>query len=97
MALIRVKIFVHTGAFIRVHMIMKSHEKSWNLRKHFPDLEKSWILGKMAEVMEFHFWPRSFVLFANWKHFPCHRAKICPNEKAEFSAFLNHGHRKVLE
>ena len=52
---------------------------------------------KMAEVMEFHFWPRSFVLFANWKHFPCHRAKICPNEKAEFSAFLNHGHRKVLE
>ena len=28
------------------------HEKSWNLKMHFPGLEKSWILGKMAEVME---------------------------------------------
>ena len=36
------------------------HEKSWNLKMHLPGLEKSWILGKMAEVMEkpvmeFHF------------------------------------------
>ena len=37
---------------IRVHTVMKSHEKSWNLKMHFPGLEKSWILGKMAEVME---------------------------------------------
>ena len=36
----------------RVHTVMKSHEKSWNLKIHFPGLEKSWILGKMAEVME---------------------------------------------
>ena len=28
------------------------HEKSWNLKMHFPGLEKSWILGKMVEVME---------------------------------------------
>ena len=36
----------------RVHTVMKSHEKSWNLKMHFPGLEKSWNLGKMAEVME---------------------------------------------
>ena len=36
----------------RVHTVMKSHEKSWNLKMHFPGLEKSWILGKIAEVME---------------------------------------------
>ena len=28
------------------------HEKSWNLKMHFPGLEKSWNLGKMDEVME---------------------------------------------
>ena len=28
------------------------HEKSWNLKMHFPDLEKLWISGKIAEVME---------------------------------------------
>ena len=28
------------------------HEKSGNLKMHFPGREKSWILGKMAEVME---------------------------------------------
>ena len=33
-------------------MVMKSHEKSWNLKMHFPGLEKSRVLGKMAEVME---------------------------------------------
>ena len=36
----------------RVHTVMKSHGKSWNLKIHFPGLEKSWILGKMAKVME---------------------------------------------
>ena len=45
--------FVKTvGYFDRVHTVMKSHEKSWNLKMHFPGLEKSWILGKIAEVME---------------------------------------------
>ena len=37
---------------IGVRTVMKSHEKSWNLKMHFPGLEKSWILGKIAEVME---------------------------------------------
>ena len=37
---------------LRVHTVMKSHEKSWNLKMHFPGLEKSWILGKIAKVME---------------------------------------------
>ena len=27
-------------------------EKSWNLKMHFPGLESSWVLGKMAKVME---------------------------------------------
>ena len=27
--------------FVRVHTVMKSHEKSWNLKMHFPGLEKS--------------------------------------------------------
>ena len=40
-------------AFNDVHTVMpKSHEKSWNLKMHFPGMEKSWILGKMAEVMQ---------------------------------------------
>ena len=35
-------------------IVQGSHglEKSWSLTIHFPGLEKSWILGKMAEVME---------------------------------------------
>ena len=40
------------GSRSRVHTVMKSHEKLWNLKMHFPGLKKSWILGKMAEVME---------------------------------------------
>ena len=36
----------------RVHTVMKSHEKSWNLKMDFPGLEKSWNLGKMTKVME---------------------------------------------
>ena len=48
----------------------------------FPGLEKSWILGKMAEFMEkswdLIFWFKDFVLFENWKNCPCHRAKTCP-------------------
>ena len=36
----------------RVHTVMKSHEKPWNLKKHFPGVEKSQILGKLATVME---------------------------------------------
>ena len=73
---------------------MKSHEKSWNLKMHFPGLEKSWILGKIAEVMEkswnFISLVQKFVLFENWKNSPSHREKICP-QKAGFSAFLGHG------
>ena len=49
---------------------MKSHGKSWNLKIHLiPGLEKSWILGKMVEVMEksrnFIYWFKYFVLFEN--------------------------------
>ena len=58
---------------------------------HFPGLEKSLILGKITEVMEnswnFSFWSKCFVLFENWKHSPCCRAKMCP-KKSRFSAFL---------
>ena len=58
------------------------HGKSWNLKIHFPGLEKSWILGKMAEVMEklrnFVFLVHDFVLFENWKTSPSHRAKMYP-------------------
>ena len=39
---------------------------------HFPGLEKSWILGKMVEVMEkswnFCFWFKYFMLFENWRY-----------------------------
>ena len=38
--------------YIRVHTVMESHEKSWNLKMDFPGLEKSWNLGKMTKVME---------------------------------------------
>ena len=40
------------ASFYRVHTVMKSHEKSWNLKMDFPGLEKSWNLGKMTKVME---------------------------------------------
>ena len=39
-------------------MVMKSHEKTWNLKIHFPVLDKSWILGENGrshgKAMEFH-------------------------------------------
>ena len=44
--------FVAPSNIYRVRMVMKSHENSLNLKMHFPGLEKSWLLGKMAEVME---------------------------------------------
>ena len=66
---------------------------------HFPGLEKLWILGEMADVMEkswnFVFWSNYFVLFENWKHSPCHQAKICP-QKSGFSALLSHGKLKLI-
>ena len=66
---------------------------------HLPGLEKSWILGKMAEVMEkswnFIFWSKDFVLFETWKNFPSHRAKICP-QNAGFSAFLSDRRFKLV-
>ena len=37
---------------LRAHTVMKSREKSWSFKMHFPGPEKSWILGKMAELME---------------------------------------------
>ena len=46
------RLFTVMLLLFRVHTVMKSHEKSWNLKMHFPDLEKPWISGKMAEVME---------------------------------------------
>ena len=71
-----------------------SHEKSLNLKIRLPDVEKLWILGKMAEVMEkswnFISLSKYFVLFENWKHSPSHQARIYP-KKAGFSAFLSHG------
>ena len=61
---------------------------------HFPGLEKSGVLGKVAEVMEklrnFVFWSKYFVLFENWKHSPCQQANICP-QKAGVSVFVSHG------
>ena len=53
----------------------------------------------MAEVMEkswnlVFFGPKYLLLFENWKHSPCLRAKICP-KMAGFSAFPNHG--KVMK
>ena len=35
------------------------------------------------------------MLFENWKHSPCHRAKIWP-EKVGFSAFFSHGKLKLV-
>ena len=72
----------------RVHTVMKNHEKSWNLKMHFTDLEKSWISGKMADVMEKSwnfgfFWSKDFLLFENLKTTPCHLAKTFP-QNAEF-------------
>ena len=59
---------------------------------HFPGLEKSWILGKLADVMEtswnFIFWSKYFMLFENWKHSFCHRAKIC-TKKENMEKLLN--------
>ena len=37
---------------LRAHTVMKSREKSWSFKMHFLGPEKSWILGKMAELME---------------------------------------------
>ena len=48
--------------------------------------EKSW---------NFISWSKYFVLFENWKHSPCHRAKLCP-QKAGFSAFLSHRKFKLV-
>ena len=39
-----------------------------------------------GKIVEFHFLSKYFVLFENWKHSPCHRAK-----KAGISVFLSHG------
>ena len=82
----------------------ENHKKSWNLKMHFPGLEKSWMLGKMAVVMEescnFIFWSKYSMLFENWKHSPCHCAKICPPKGWVFSIFLvmetQIGHGKVI-
>ena len=75
------------------------HEKSWTLKMHFLDLEISWILGEMAEVMEkswnLIFWSKYFVLIENWKHSPCYQAEMYP-QKAGFSAFLSHGKFKLV-
>ena len=57
-----------------------------NGRGHGKVMEKSW---------NFSFWSKYFVLFENWKHSPCHRAKMCP-KKAGFSALLSHGKLKLI-
>ena len=70
---------------------------------HFPSPEKSLILGEMVVVVEKSrnfILSKYFVLFENWKHFPCHRAKICsnppppPKKKAGFSASFS-SRRKI--
>ena len=49
---------------------------------HFPGLEKSWILGKMAKVMEkssnYIFWPKDFVLFSKLENFTLSLSKTMP-------------------
>ena len=45
--------------------------------------------------MGFHLLLQIFRAFENWKHFPCHRAKIYL-KKARFSAFLSHGKFKLV-
>ena len=58
---------------------------------HLPGLEKSWILGKMAEVMEklwnFIFWSNYFVLFENWRHSLYHGEKYA-QKRPGFQHFL---------
>ena len=87
-----------------IHTVTKSHEKSWeDLKKHFLGLGKVMDFRKNGrghgKVMEkswnFSFWSKYFVLFENWKHSPCHRAKMCP-KKAGFSALLSHGKLKLI-
>ena len=51
-------------------MVMKSHEKTWNLKIHFPVLDKSWILGENGRSHD-------VVVFENWKNSLSHRAKLC--------------------
>ena len=46
--------------------------------------------------MEFHLLLQIFRAFENWKHFPCHRAKIYL-KKAGFSAFLSHGKFRLVK
>ena len=61
------------------------------MKKHFLGQEKSWILGKMAEIME-KSW--NFIFGQNIRAVskletldPCHQAKICP-KKPGFLAIL---------
>ena len=68
-----------------------SHEKSWDLKIRLPDVEKLWIFGKMAEVMEkswnFISLSKYFVLFENWKHSPSLQTRIYP-KRLGFQHFL---------
>ena len=62
---------------------MYSHEKSWNLKMHFQGLEKSWILGKMAEVMEksqnfIFFGPKIFCCLKTGKILPVTEQNCAP-------------------
>ena len=73
----------------RVHTVMRSHEKLWNLNCIFQAWKSPWIFGKMAEVIEkswnFIFLVPRFCAVENWKNSPSRRAKICPQKGWVFS------------
>ena len=58
---IKNKDMVLLDAKVRILQGSYGHEKSWNLQIYFPGLEKSWVLGKIAKVMEFHFLVKIFL------------------------------------
>ena len=77
--------YINIMKSIKLFQGSHDHEKSWNLKMHFRGLEKSWISGKMAEVMESHgilfFWSKDFLLFENWKNSSSHGVKYAPPPK----------------
>ena len=85
-------------AFVQGSHGLESRETSWNLKMHFPSLKKSWILGKMAEVVEKQSWLVEFLFFS--PNISCRlktgnmllviNPKYTP-QIAGFSAFLSHG------
>ena len=69
-------------------------EKSWNLKVHFPGLEKSWILGgngrSHGKGTEFHFLVQIFRAVWKLETFSLSSSKVYL-KKAGSSVFLSHG------